>query len=98
LAGGASDGAGSSSNVEVARASTGVAGVAGVSGGVFLRSFRRRASLFFSSVLKKTLIVVRNDLLGLQSSAATGVCSQTGHDEGNVDWPYQSAHITGTMG
>jgi hypothetical protein len=32
-------------------------------------------------------MVVRNDLFGLQSSAATGVCSQTGHDEGRVDWP-----------
>jgi hypothetical protein len=33
------------------------------------------------------LIVVRKDLFGLQSSAATGVCSQTGHDEGRVAWP-----------
>lgn len=72
----------------VAGASIGVSGVAGVAGGVFFSSFTRNASLFFSSVLKKTLIVVRNDLLGLQSSAATGVCSQTGHDEGNVDWPF----------
>ncbi len=70
------------------RASIGVAGVTGVSGGVSLRSFSRSASLFFSSVLRKTLIVVRNDLLGLQSSVATGVCSQTAHEEGNVDWPY----------
>jgi hypothetical protein len=62
-----------------------------------LESLSRRASLFFSSVLKNTLIVVRNDLLGLQSSAATGVCSQTGHDDGNVDWPYGLAHSTGSV-
>lgn len=59
----------------------------GVSGVLFFSSFRRRASRFFSSVRRKTLIVVRKDLLGLQSSAATGVCSQTGQDEGRVDWP-----------
>jgi len=68
--------------------STGVgSGKMGVSGGVFFSSFRRKASRFFSSVRKKTLIVVRNDLLGLQSAAATGVCSQTGQDEGRLDWP-----------
>ena len=68
--------------------STGVgSGRTGVSGGVFFPSFKRRASRFFSSVRRKTLIVVRNDLFGLQSLAATGVCSQTGHDEGRVDWP-----------
>lgn len=59
----------------------------GVSGGLFFSSFRRRASRFFSSVRRKTLIVVRKDLLGLQSSPATGVCSQTGQDEGRVNWP-----------
>ncbi len=32
-------------------------------------------------------MVVRNDLLGLQSAFATGLCSQTGHEEGRVDWP-----------
>ena len=34
----------------------------GVSGGVSLASFDRRASRFFSSVRRKTLMVVRNDL------------------------------------
>lgn len=59
----------------------------GVGGGLFLTSFDRRASRFFSSVRRKTLIVVLRDLFGLQSSAATGVCSHTGQDEGRVDWP-----------
>lgn len=31
--------------------------------------------------------MVRSDLFGLQSSADKGECSQTGHDEGNDDWP-----------
>jgi len=31
-------------------------------------------------------MVVRKDLLGLQSSAERGECSQTGHDEGSDDW------------
>lgn len=71
-----------------AGASTGVATAStGVGGGLFLTSFNRRASRFFSSVRRKTLIVVRRDLLGLQSSAATGVCSHTGQEEGRVDWP-----------
>jgi hypothetical protein len=66
--------------------SIGVAAVStGVSGGD--SSFDRDASLFFSSVLRNTLIVVRSDLFGLQSAAATGVCSQTGQDEGRVEWP-----------
>jgi hypothetical protein len=60
---------------------------AGVAGGLTFASLDRRASRFFSSVLRKTLIVVRRDLRGLQSSAATGVCSQTGHEEGRFDWP-----------
>jgi len=75
--------------------STGAAGSAGVgsvrigvSGGEFFSSFSRRASRFFSSVRRKTLIVVRRDLFGLQSAAATGVCSQTGQEEGRVDWPF----------
>jgi hypothetical protein len=59
----------------------------GVIGVASLASFNRIASRFFSSVRRKTLIVVRNDLFGLQSSAATGECSQTGHVEGSVDWP-----------
>lgn len=68
--------------------STGVGATSGnVGGGLFFTSFDRRASRFFSSVRRKTLIVVRRDLFGLQSSAATGVCSQTGQDEGRVDWP-----------
>lgn len=37
-------------------------GSAGVAGGVSLASFNRRASRFFSSVRRKTLIVVRKDL------------------------------------
>ena len=55
----------------------------GVTGGV---SLGRDISRFFSSVLKKTLMVVRRDLWGLQSSAESGECSQTGHEAGNVDW------------
>lgn len=62
----------------------------GVSGGDFFVSFDLRASRFFSSVRKKTLIVVRSDLFGLQSSAATGECSQTGHVDCRVDWPIES--------
>ena len=65
----------------VARTSRGVVGVES------LTSFNLIASRFFSSVRRKTLIVVRNDLFGLQSSAATGLCSQTGQDDGSVDWP-----------
>lgn len=64
-----------------------MASTIGVSGGEAFASFNRAASRFFSSVLKKTFIVVRRDLFGLQSSAETGVCSQTGHEEGRVDWP-----------
>lgn len=52
-----------------------------------MTSFCRRASRFFSSVLRNIFMVVRKALFGLQSSAETGVCSQTGHDEGSVDWP-----------
>jgi hypothetical protein len=44
-----------------------------------------RSLLFFSSAFKKTLIVVRRALLGLQSSAESGVCSQTGQDSGSDD-------------
>lgn len=58
--------------------STGVTGVA---------SLARWASRFFSAVRRKTLIVVRSALLGLQSSADRGECSQIGHDEGSDDWP-----------
>ena len=62
-------------------------GSTGVIGGLVFASFNRRASRFFSSVRRKTLIVVRRDLFGLQSPPETGVCSQTGHEEGRVDWP-----------
>jgi hypothetical protein len=55
-------------------ASTGVGGVAS------LDSLGRDASRFFSAVRKNTLIVVRRDLLGLQSAADNGECSQTGQD------------------
>lgn len=78
-----SEGAGSTGR----GASTGVASTIGVSGGDAFASFNLAASRFFSSVLKKTLIVVRRDLFGLQSSAETGACSKTGHEEGRVDWP-----------
>jgi hypothetical protein len=61
----------------------------GVAGALFFVSFNRSASRFFSSVRRKTLIVVRRDLFGLQSSAATGVCSQTGQEDGRVDWPVE---------
>ena len=59
-----------------------------MTGGV---SFGRFVSRFFSSVRRNTLIVVRNDLCGLQSSAERGECSQTGQEAGSVDW--QSSHI-----
>jgi hypothetical protein len=36
-------------------------------------------------------MVVRKDLFGLQSSAATGLCSQTGHVDGRIDWPIPSS-------
>lgn len=64
--------------------------IRGVSGGVFFSSFNRRASRFFSSVRKKTLIVVRNDLLGFESAPATGLCSHTGQVAGSVDWPTEN--------
>ena len=71
-----------------ATGSTGVgSGSRGVAGGLFLTSFCRRASRFFSSVLRNIFMVVRRALLGLQSSAETGVCSQTGQEDGRVDWP-----------
>src|SRR6478609_8417931 len=57
----------------------------GVAGSESLSSFGRLASRFFSAVRRKTLIVVLNDLLGLQSSADKGECSQTGHDAGRLD-------------
>jgi hypothetical protein len=52
-----------------------------------LASFDLRVSRFFSSVRRKTFMVVRSDLFGLQSSAATGECSQTGHVDCKLDWP-----------
>jgi len=60
-------------------------GSGGVVGGVFFFASLSLASRFFSSVRRKTLIVVRRDLFGLQSAADTGLCSQTGHEEGNVE-------------
>jgi hypothetical protein len=63
----------------------GVTGVTGTSLGLF-------DSRFFSSVRRKTLIVVRRALCGLQSSADKGECSQTGHEAGRVAWqPSQMA-------
>jgi hypothetical protein len=59
----------------------------GVTGAAFFTSLGRLASLFFSSVRRKTRIVVRNALCGLQSSADSGLCSQTGHESGKLDWP-----------
>lgn len=79
--------------------SAGVAATSGTVGcGLFLASFDRMASRFFSSVRRKTLIVVRRDLFGLQSSAATGVCSQTGQEEGRVDWPSADVMLVYTRG
>ncbi|QBZ61485.1 hypothetical protein PoMZ_08434 [Pyricularia oryzae] len=59
----------------------------GVGGADSPASLGFEASRFFSSVLTKTLIVVRKDFIGLQSSAESGECSQTGHDVGSVAWP-----------
>lgn len=59
--------------------STGVMGVVATSLGLL-------DSRFFSSVRKNTLIVVRNALCGLQSSADNGECSQTGQEAGREDW------------
>lgn len=66
--------------------STGVGASTGT-GVASLISFSLRASRFFSSVRRKTLMVVRKALCGLQSSAETGECSQTGQVVGRVDWP-----------
>lgn len=57
----------------------------GVGGADSLASFARKASLFFSAVRKKTFMVVRRDLFGLQSSAERGECSQTGQDDGRFN-------------
>ncbi len=43
------------------------------------KSFLRDASLSMPFFLRKTLIVVRRALFGLQSSPFTGSCKQTGH-------------------
>lgn len=58
----------------------------GSTGVMGLASTGRFSSRFFSSVRRKTRMVVRKALLGLQSSADRGECSQTGHDEGNDGW------------
>lgn len=50
-------------------------------------SFACELSRFFSAVLRKALVVMRNDLFGLQSSAEMGVCSQTGQVEGSDSLP-----------
>jgi hypothetical protein len=56
-------------------------------------NFGREASRFFSSVFKNTLMVILRALYTEQSAAETGVCSQTGHDEGKVDWPSQALEV-----
>jgi len=58
----------------------------GSMGVIGVASLGRLISLFFSSVLKKTLIVVLRDLCGLQSSADRGECSQTGQLVGSFEW------------
>ena len=63
------------------RASTGVVGADS------LAFFSKAASRFFSAVRMNTLTVVRSDLLGLQSSAESGECSQMGHADGRLEWP-----------
>jgi hypothetical protein len=69
------------------------AGATGVAGGVSLLCLTRASMRFFSSVRRKTLIVVRRDLCGLQSSAATGVCSHTGQEDGSVEWPCNVSNL-----
>lgn len=69
-------------------ASTGVMGVA---------SLACRLSRFFSAVLRNALVVIRNDLLGLQSSAEMGVCSQTGHVEGSDNLPEAVSDSVGPL-
>lgn len=59
----------------------------GVGGALSFASFGRLASLFFSSVRRKTLIVVRRALCGLQSSKESGECSHTGQEDGRRAWP-----------
>lgn len=61
--------------------SMGVIGVIGVD------SLACELSRFFSAVFRKALVVMRSLLLGLQSSADTGVCSQTGQVDGSVNLP-----------
>lgn len=80
LAGGGSAGTFTIVGVGVGFDSTGV-------GGTEPLVLGRAASRFFSSVFRKTLIVVRSDLYTVQSSPETGECSQTGQDEDNIDWP-----------
>lgn len=41
-------------------------------------SLASKLSRFFSAVFRKALVVMRRDLLGLQSSCEIGVCSHTG--------------------
>lgn len=65
--------------------STCLVGSTGVTGVASLTSLERSASRFFSAVRRKTLIVVRSDLFGLQSSADKGECSQIGQEEGSDD-------------
>ncbi len=62
--------------------------LAGVAETFSTASFFRAVSLSIPFFLRKTLIVVRSALFGLQSSPLTGSCKQTGQDCGSVDWPY----------
>jgi hypothetical protein len=57
----------------------------GVLGAESFASCAKAASRFFSAVRMKTLIVVRRDLFGLQSSADKGECSQIGQASGRFE-------------
>lgn len=72
-------------------ASHGVMGVTGVG------SLAWALSRFFSAVFRKALVVMRSLLLGLQSSAETGLCSQTGQVEGRVSLPAVVSHAKARM-
>lgn len=63
------------------------AGATGVWDASSACSFPFCVSLFFSSVLRNTFMVVRKALFGLQSSALTGSCAQTGQASGRDVWP-----------
>lgn len=61
-------------------------------------SFCADVSRFFSAVLRKARVVMRSLLFGLQSSAETGVCSQTGQVDGSVNLPVASVSDIIEMG